>query len=196
MATLLFRDRSDELMQAQKDEISLAFEHALNIQLLVEQDFNAILNVRRRARSRAIRDYPAIERWIGMQEVGRLRRIARRVSKLRKWLENRRIIVVFHEQEDFICADTRRGASRGARYISPVIRFHMCERFFDSTSLNRRADLIIHELCHEMGHLHVVNDTHTKILELARGRHRYRIARNPYMYQGLFREYTSEPIIG
>ena len=182
------------MTEPQKEEIRLAFDWALSTQRLVEQDFNALSNVRRRARSRVIRNYPSIERWIGMQSVGRLRRITRRVSKLRKWLENRRIIVVFHEQQDFICSDTRRGASRGARFISPVIRFHMCERFFESSSLNRRADLIIHELCLEMGHLHVINDTHAKIVELARNQYRYRVARNPYMYQGLFREYTSEPI--
>ncbi|MCW5519408.1 hypothetical protein J1N09_06140 [Aureitalea sp. L0-47] len=193
MAKIVFRDRSNSLSEDQKNIIRAAFRHALVIQRLVEQDFNALMNVPRRRRKRAIHDYGKIKKWIGIQKRGRLRRIARRVSKLRKWLENRRILVVFHEQEDFICADTRRGASRGARYISPVIRFHMCEDFFNGSG-NRMADLIIHELCHEMGHLHAINDRHADILALAAGRDAHRVARNPLTYQGLFREYTVEPI--
>lgn len=195
MATIIFRERRQSLTESQKNQIRAAFQHALAIQRLVEQDMNALMDFSWRRRRRATHNFPRIKRWIGIQNRGTLRRIARRVSKLRKWLEHRRILVVFHPQGDFICRDGRRGATRGARYISPVIRFHMCEKFFDSTSINRRADLIIHELCHEMGHLHQSDsDSHAEILNLAASRNEGRVARNPLTYQGLFREYTSEPI--
>lgn len=195
MATIIFRERRQSLTDNQKNEIRAAFQHASAIQRLLEQDMNALMDFSWRQRKREIHNFPKIKRWIGLQNRGKLRRIARRVSKLRKWLDHRRILVVFHPNGDFICRDERRGAARGARYISPVIRFHMCERFFESISINKRASLIIHELCHEMGHLHQSDsDSFAKILNLAASRNEGRVARNPYTYQGLFREYTTEPI--
>lgn len=196
MGRTVFRVRSGtSLTTAQRGEIVAARERALYFQTMVSADMNSIWSTRRRRRLARIAHFPKIRRWIGMQTKHRkVRRINRRTRKLRKWLDNRRIIIVFHDDDDFVCRDDRRGASRGARYISPVLRIHMCKRFFVSND-DERAGLFIHELCHEMGMLHVRSDARTsaQILALAASDSRERVNKLPGTYQGLMLEYSPHP---
>ncbi len=195
MDNIEFRERQGDLTAAQRTEICNAFRFALRIQRLVERDMSALWDTPRQNRVRAIHDYPMLRRWIGVQRKHkRLRRINRRIRKLRRWIENRRILVVFHNNADFVCRDGRRGAVRGPRYISPVLRFHMCARFFANPAPSRRGDLIIHELCHEMGMMHAIQDDASRILTLAAGRDNKKVTRNPLTYQGIWREYAGDPI--
>jgi hypothetical protein len=189
------------ITESQKNMILYTRQHALNIQRQVEQDISAIWSTRRRRRLARIADFPNIRKWIGMQTRHiKLRRVQRRIGKLRSWLENRRIIIVVHPNSSDFFSDsgTRRGYSRGPRFISPVIRFHISERwFYDAENYDTRAALFIHELCHEMGmpHGRIDNDDFCEVLNNAAGSDPQRVIKNPLTYQGLFREYTSTPVI-
>ncbi|QHI35139.1 hypothetical protein IMCC3317_04850 [Kordia antarctica] len=188
------------LNESRKNMIHYTRQQALIYQRQVEQEIAAIWSTRRRRRLARIADFPNIRKWIGMQTKHRkLRRVYRRIRKLRRWLENRRIIIVVHPNSSNFFSDSpgRRGYSRGPRFISPVIRFHISENWFAANqNYDTRAALFIHELCHEMGMSHgrEGNDNSCDIISNAAGDNPQQVIRNPVTYQGLFREYTPSPI--
>jgi hypothetical protein len=185
--------------EVQKQMIRDTRDRALIIQTMVASDMGTIWGTRRRRRLGRIADFPNIRRWIGMQTKHRkLRRVNRRTRKLRKWLDNRRIIIVVHPNSSAFFKDSegRRGYSRGPRFISPVLRIHISQNWLDDTSIDSRAANLIHELCHEMGmpHGRSDNDNYCEVVANAAGSNPQRVIKNPLTYQGLFLEYTSTPI--
>jgi len=188
MARTVIRTHGVSLTEAEKQIIRDVREFANTTQKDVRRDMGIIWSTRRRRRLRKIASFPKIQRWIGNQTKHRkIRRINRRIRKLSKWLDNRRIIIVVRPgTHRFFCSTPgRKGYSRGPRFISPVIRFQINKNtFFDpGQTIETQAALMVHELCHEMGmsHFRNDNDEYREILANALTSSRERVTKNPYI---------------
>ncbi len=201
MARTVIRTRGTTITDEERQIIIDTRNYTREIQKRIHNDMSEIWGTRRRQRLRRINDFDKICRWIGLQTKHRkLRRVNRRIRKLYRWLNTRRIIIVVRpgSHRFFNGCPSRRGYSRGPRFISPVIRFHINkDSFFGSTqNLAKRGGLFIHEMCHEMGMLHGAEDNNQFaeiVANAADPNEKERVIRNPLTYQGLFLEYAGEP---
>ncbi len=156
MARLRIRDSGRGLNEADREQIRQSFQDAFRIANEVKNDIDEVwaqagrVQRKRRRRRNAWSAHSNFTRWFGTSRRHILiRRVRRRISKICRWLDSARIVVIAEGASDRLC----RGANAFSTVPRRPLKVHLCQPWF-TLSDSRRAAIIIHELVHELGFKH------------------------------------------